>query len=611
MTGIFHALRYVGNYKKYVFLNILSNIFYAIVSSSVFILVAPFLDLLFKYSADEVKSILSSPRPGFKFSTGYINESIKFYLAYFVCQGGKPLALIVMCVSVWTLTVLKNFFRYAAMYCIAPIRNGVVYDLRNSMYAHALRVRASVMNNEKKGDIISRMSNDVNEIEWSIMQTLEMIFREPIILVLISGMMFFISWKLTLYMLLLMPLALVSIRIISIFLKRKAVEARKMLADVMSRIEESLQNFKIIKAFSREEYFTEKFRQENQKFKNKSIQVYRLTDLGSPLNEVIVVTILMIILYSGGTMVFSGELDSALFITYFGLASQLIPPVKQLSQAYANIQKGIAAEKRIREILDLPLEHDPQENLPLAMHLKSEIRFENVYFTHQGRSEPALNNINLTIEKGKMTALVGKSGSGKTTLTECLLKLYEPQKGTIYWDGLDICKLNTSSLRNKIALVSQEVLLFNDTVLNNISFGSSEFLPSEIEWAARIAHAHDFIMKLPMTYQTLIGDRGNLLSGGQKQRLSLARAILRKPSLLILDEATSALDPESEKAIKDAMDEIRKETTLLVIAHRISTIRNADKIVMMEEGKITAVGTHEELIRNNKSYEEWCRLQGG
>lgn len=609
MTGIFHALKYMGNYKKYVSLNIISNMLFAVTSSSVLILVAPFLDLLFKYSEEEVQGILSSSLPPFEWKTESLNLGIKYYLATLIQAGGKPLALIYMCIVVWLLTFLKNLFRYSAMYFIAPIRNGVVYDLRNKMYAHAIRIQASSMNNEKKGDILSRMSNDVNEIEWSIMQTVEMIFREPLILMIISGMMFFISWKLTLYMLLLMPFALISIRLIAVFLKRKAGEARVLLADVMSRMEESLQNFKIIKAFGREKYFTEKFFQENKKFRDKSIQVYRLTDLGSPLNEVIVVSILMIILYSGGSMVFRGELESALFITYFGLASQLIPPVKQLSQAYANIQKGKAAEKRINEILNLPQENMESSGLSLAEDLKTGIRFDGVSFTYPGRKEAALNNITLEIQKGKMLALVGQSGSGKTTLTECILKLYEPQLGSIFWNDKNYREINTSSLRSKISLVSQEILLFNDSVFNNITFGDSVYTPADVEQAAKLAHAHDFIMRLPQGYMTPIGDRGNLLSGGQKQRLSLARALLRKPSLLILDEATSALDPESENAIREALSEIRKTTTIIIIAHRLSTIRDADEIVMMHDGEIVCSGNHDELIEKSPEYKKWFSQQ--
>lgn len=599
----------MGQYKKFVTLNILSNILFAITSSLVLILVAPFLDLLFKYSDKEVHHILSSPPPSFQWNSESINLGIKYYLATLIQAGGKPLALIYMCIAVWLLTFLKNFFRYAAMYFIAPIRNGVVYDLRNKMYAHAIRIHASSMNNEKKGDILSRMTNDVNEIEWSIMQTVEMIFREPLILILISGMMFFISWKLTLYMLLLMPFALISIRLIAVFLKRKAGEARILLADVMSRMEESLQNFKIIKAFGREIYFTEKFMQENKKFRDKSIQVYRLTDLGSPLNEVIVISILMIILYSGGSMVFRGELESALFITYFGLASQLIPPVKQLSQAYANIQKGKAAEKRIHEILNLPQENIQSPGLSVADELKTGICFKGVSFSYPGRKEPALNNITLEIQKGKMLALVGQSGSGKTTLTECILKLYEPQKGAIFWNDKNYKEINTSSIRNKISLVSQEILLFNDSVFNNITFGDTFYTPAQVEEAAKLAHAHDFIMRLPQGYMTPIGDRGNLLSGGQKQRLSLARALLRKPEILILDEATSALDPESENAIREALSEIRNTTTIIIIAHRLNTIRDADEIVMMHEGEILCTGNHSELLEKSPEYRKWFDTQ--
>jgi len=609
MKGVFHALKYIGPYRRYVLLNIISNIFFAFFSASVLLLAAPFLDLLFKYSMEEVGQIVSAPPPSLALSNESIQAQIRYILAGWIWSGGKPLALIYMCFCVWILTFLKNFFRYMAMYFLAPIRNGVVHDLRNKLYDHAIRMEVRVLSNERKGDILSRISNDVSEIEWSIMQTLEMIFREPIVLLLILTMMCVISFKITVYMLALLPLALVSIRLISIFLKSRARLARKRLADLMNRMEETLHNVKIIKAFNREEFFSQKFREENRRFRDTSVQVYRLTDLASPLNEVIVVSILMLILYIGGIMVFKDELSSSLFITYFGLASQLIPPVKQLSIAYSNIQKGKAAEQRIEEILNLPQENLTAQGKVRVSGLVREIRLEDVVFTHSGRTQPALNGISMVIPAGKMVALAGASGSGKTTLSECLMKFNIPSQGKIFWDGTDLNDIETASLRKCIGWVSQEILLFHDTVYNNVTFGNNSFSPSEVEKACRMAHAHEFIQELPEKYQTIIGDRGNFLSGGQKQRLSLARALLLNPSLLILDEATSSLDSESEQCIHRSLEELRGKMTILIIAHRMNTLKKADIIYMMHQGKIENQGTHELLLASSSRYNEWIKSQ--
>lgn len=497
-----------------------------------------------------------------------------------------------------------------AMYFIAPIRNGVVRDLRNRMYSKSLDLPLSYYSEEKKGDLMSRMTTDVQEIEWSIMQTLEMIFREPLTVVILFTLMLMISAKLTLYIICLLPIAALVIAILGKSLKNSARKTKETLGGLISIIEETLGSLKVIKAFNAENGMKEKFRENNQTYFNQSVKVYRKTDLASPLTEIIVTGILMLILFIGGKMVFDGELTAALFITYFGLASQLIPPIKQITSSYNNIQKGIASEERIDKILKADnLIHDV-ENAEKCQGFKTAIEYKNVSFAyHKGDEGYVLKNIDLKIEKGKTVALVGQSGSGKTTLADMLPRFYEADKGEILFDGKDLKKLNTASLRKHIGVVTQESMLFNDTIAANISFGLEGVSEEEIKTAAKIANAHEFIMQLQNGYKTNIGDRGGKLSGGQRQRISIARAVLRNPDILILDEATSALDTESEKQVQEALANLMKNRTSLVIAHRLSTIMNADEIVVMNKGEIIERGTHKELFEKNGSYRKLCDMQ--
>lgn len=610
MKNLFSALKYTTNYKGYVILNVIFNVLFAVFSAASLLLIASFIDLLFKTEPMHIVKVAASPRPQFSFTSEYISSASKYYLAGLVVSLGKPTALMMICGAAFFLTFFKNICRYLAMFFIAPIRIGVVRDLRNKLFGKALNLPLSYYSEEKKGDLMSRMTTDVQEIEWSIMQTLEMIFREPLTIFILFGMMLLISAKLTLYIILLLPIAALFIVIIGKGIKNSSRASKESLGGLIAIIEETLGSLKVIKAFNAISFMRSKFENTNEVFYGQSVKVYRKTDLGSPLTETIVMGILMAILFVGGKMVFSGDLDGALFITYFGLASQLIPPIKQITVSYNNIQKGRVSEDRIDRILLADDQIVDKQDAKALPPLNREIEYRNLSFAyHKGDDGYVLKNINLKIPKGKTIALVGQSGSGKTTLADMLPRFYDADKGELLVDGVNVKDAKIESLRQLVGVVTQESILFNDTVHNNIAFGNTAVTRTEVIEAAKIANAHGFIDSLPAGYDTIIGDRGGKLSGGQRQRLSIARAILKDPDILILDEATSALDTESEKLVQEALGNLMKNRTSLVIAHRLSTIANADEIIVMQKGEIIERGNHTELLVLNGTYKKLCDMQ--
>jgi ABC-type multidrug transport system fused ATPase/permease subunit len=611
MGRLFSVLKYTRNYKGYTALNILFNILFAIFSAATLALIGPFVELLSKSNSVDILQLAFKGPPPFSMSSRFFQEASSYWLAALILAKGKTCTLILICVIVFILTFMKNVCRYLAMFFIAPIRNGVVRDLRNRLYSKSLQLPLSYYSEEKKGDLMSRMTADVQEIEWSIMQTLEMIFREPLTVVILFTMMLLVSLKLTLYILLLLPVAALVIVILGRSLKHAARRTKATLGELISVIEETLGSLKVIKGFNAEKSMNEKFGNINQTFYQQSVIVYRKTDLSSPLTETIVTAILMLILFLGGSMVFSGEITGPSFFTYFALASQLIPPIKQITTSYNNIQKGVASEERIGKILgaDEVIHESPKART--ADRFEEAIEFNNLWFAYQRKGDEGyvLRDINLRIERGKTVALVGQSGSGKTTLADMIPRFYDPDTGHLLIDGTDVRELTLSSLRSLIGIVTQESMLFNDTVYGNIAFGRGPVPVEKVIAAAKVANAHDFITQLPKGYDTIIGDRGGKLSGGQRQRLSIARAVLNDPQILILDEATSALDTESEKLVQDALANLMKGRTSIVIAHRLSTIVNADEIVVMHRGEIVEKGSHSELVEQNGAYKKLCDLQ--
>ena len=619
---LFSVLKYIKGYWNYAFLNIAFNILFSICSVVSITLIFPFLKLLTSGNA-ELLALYNNPRPAFsifKIST-YIFDEFNYQITSLIfvhgtapdaILNGKVEALILICIIVFVMTFFKNLFRYLAMFFIAPIRNGVVRDLRNKLHKKSLHLPLSYYSDERKGDLMSRITNDVVEIEFGIMTSLEIIFREPLTILMFLSSMIAISPKLTLYVFMLMPIAAIFIILIGKSLKRASQRSKETLGNLFAIIDETLGGIKIIKAFTGEKFIQQKFESVNQTFYKQSVGVYRRTDLSSPLSESIVVGILMVILFIGGRMVIfkEGGLDAETFILYFVAASQIIPPIKQMTIAYGFIQKGVASEERINRILDAPLVINNSDNPVKIKTFNKKIEFKNVSFAYKkGDSGYVLKSINLVVEKGKTLALVGQSGSGKTTLADMIPRFYDTDSGELLIDDINIREIELTSLRQQIGVVSQESILFNDTVFNNIAFGLPNVSEEDVISAAKIANAHEFIINLSEGYKTNIGDRGSKLSGGQKQRLSIARAILKNPSILILDEATSALDTESEKLVQEALFNLMKNRTSIVIAHRLSTISNADEIIVMNKGEIIERGNHAELLALNGTYKKLCDMQ--
>lgn len=573
--------------------------------------IMPFLDLLFKNDTTEFLALIQKGKPAFHFSIDYLKDWFYYVMANQIILLGKAQVLVMICITVIVFTVLKNISRYMAMYFLSPIRNGVVRDLRNKMFNKTLELPLSYYSNERKGDLMSRMTSDVIEIEWSIMQTLELIFREPLQIIIYISILIYISGYLTLYVVILLPITGLIVNVIGKSLKRNAQKSKEILGHLFSIMEETLGGLKIIKAFTAEGYIKKKFSDVNEAHTVQSIKLYRKVDLTSPISETFVIATLMLILYIGGNMVFDGAgLTASAFILYFGFASQIVPPIKQITQAYNNIQKGVASEERINKILDAEITITEKKDSKKLSGFNSGIEFKNVSFAyHKGDAVHVLKNINLNVPKGKTIALVGQSGSGKTTLADMVPRFYDVDEGELLIDGNNVKDLKIKNLREQIGMVSQESILFNDTVFNNIAFGISNATKEDVMNAAKIANAHDFIVAMPDGYDTNIGDRGGKLSGGQRQRISIARAVLKNPPILILDEATSALDTESEKLVQDALSNLMQNRTSIVIAHRLSTIANADEIIVMQQGQIAERGTHVQLIAQNGIYKKLCDMQ--
>src|ERR1700757_267583 len=609
---LFSVFKYIKGYWNHAWMNIICNVLFSVFSLFSLVLVKPFLDLLFLHDEAFYKEVLQKGAPAFHPNSAYLNDAFTYHLSGLISNQGKLSALLFICIVIVLLTFFKNLFRYMAMFALAPIRNGVVRDLRNRLMDKVLHLQLSYFSNEKKGDIMSRITSDVSEIEWSIMQSLELVFREPLLVVMSLGLLIAISPYLTLYVFLLLPIAGLLVALIGKSLKRNATKGKHVLGQLFIAMEETLGGLKIIKAFTGERFVSDKFKKINEDYTKISVRIYRKTDLSSPLTEVIVTAILMLIMYIGGKMVMGADssLSASSFITYIIVASQIIPPVKQITQAYNSIQKGVASEERINKILHAENTITEIANPTEIKSFNQKIEFKDVSFAYnRGDAGHVLQHVNLIIPKGKTIALVGQSGSGKTTLTDMIARFYDSDEGEILFDDVNIKNATLKSVRNLLGMVSQEPILFNDSVFNNIAFGLDNITEQQVMEAARIANAHDFIMQMPEGYQTNVGDRGTKLSGGQRQRISIARAVLKNPPILILDEATSALDSENERMVQDALQKLMQNRTTVVIAHRLSTIVNADEIVVLEKGQIIERGSHKQLLEQNGTYFRLFQMQ--
>ncbi len=603
MRSFFKILRFAGPYKLYAALNVLFNILAVFFSLASFTLFIPILQMLFHqieipHSAPELKLTIDSIRDNFYYFTGHLLETY-----------GNEKMLVYIGVLIIVLYFLKNLFRYLAMYFLAVVRNGVVKDIRNILYRKILILPLSYFNEKRKGDIIARMTTDVQEVEWSIMSSLEMAFRDPITMLTYLIFLFITSPSLTIFVLVLLPVSGFIIGRIGKSLKRTSDKGQKKMGFLLSMIEETISGLRIIKAFNAIDFADKRFRNTNHDYNRLMVRLYRKRDLASPLSEFLSACVVTIVLWYGGKLVFTpgNFLDAATFLVYLGVFSQLMPPAKAITQAYYNIKKGVASVERIEQVLAEP---EVIEEKPGAISKKtflSTIEYRNVSFAYARDS--VLKNIDLTIDKGRTIAVVGPSGGGKSTLVDLLPRFYDCSQGEILIDGIKIRDLVITDLRGLMGIVSQETILFNDTVFNNIAFGMENISHEEVIAAAKVANAHEFIERMPEGYETNIGDRGTKLSGGQRQRLSIARAVLKNPPILILDEATSALDTESERLVQQALENLMRNRTSIVIAHRLSTTQFADEIIVMQHGYLLERGTHIDLLKKNGIYRKLYELQ--
>lgn len=603
MKEFFRILRFAKPYWAYGVANIVFNILTVVFSLVSLTMIIPFLGLLFGTQAKVYEA------PELSLSASSITQNFYFHITQIIDTKGEVEALFFICMLVLVMFFFRNLFRYLALYFLSPIRNGVVRDMRNALHKKVLDLPIGYYTEKRKGDIVARMTADLVEIEWSIMSSLEMIFKDPLNIIIFLGTLVFLSPQLTVFVAVLFPITGFLIARIGKSLKRSSQKGQGKMGELLSNIDETIGGLRIIKAFNAEPRTQESFEENSDSYSRIMTKLLRKKDLSSPMSEFSSTIVLICVMWFGGQLVLGSEssLSPESFIGYIVIFSQIIPPAKSFTSAFYYIQKGSASAQRVTEILDTenPIQ-DPVKPKGSANFAK-EISFNNVSFSYE--SQEVLSNIQLNIQKGKSIALVGQSGSGKSTIADLVARFYDIENGEILIDGINIKDYKLADLRQLMGIVSQESILFNDTVLNNIALGKPNASEQEVIAAAKTANAHEFISQMDNGYQSNIGEGGNKLSGGQKQRLSIARAILKNPAILILDEATSALDTESEKLVQEALNKLMQNRTSLVIAHRLSTIQHADDIVVLKEGKIVEYGPHAALLQKEGVYKRLHALQ--
>ena len=603
-TSLIKILRFGYPYKTFAFLNIFFNLLYAFFSALSFVSLIPMLKVLFNTNKN---NFVEAEYKGIMNIHIYLKESLKNYLSKRLEDDVESTLVFSICLVIM-LFLLKNVCNYLALFFITFLKNGILKDLRNATYNKIIHFPISYFNKKSKGDLITRVTSDVNEIQNSYLSILELIFREPFTILFSLLVMFFFSIKLTLFVLVFVPLSGLIISSIGKRLKIDSSKIQQKQSDFISILDETINGQRIIKSSNAIPLFKEKFYRASKSFYLFSNKLYQRSSLAGPVSEFLGVVAIGILLWFGGNMVLvEGNLSNTTFLVYIGLAYNILTPAKGMSKSSYSIQKGIAAADRIQEILDLNYVLKDDKNAIPKNKLEKNIVFDKVWFNYENRT--VINDLSFEIKKGEVVALIGPSGSGKTTLTHLLNRFYDVDKGNLKIDGIPYKKILLKSLYEMIGTVTQDPILFNDSIYNNILLGKKSAKETEIFNASKVANAHEFIKKLPKGYQTNIGELGNKLSGGEKQRITIARALLKDPDLLILDEATSALDSEAEMKVQQALDKLMKNRTSLIIAHKISTIKKADTILILDKGQIINSGKHEELLVKSNYYKSWVKKQ--
>lgn len=605
MSNLKKIYRFAKPYKKQVYLNIICNIFYALFSTLSLVTLIPVLKVIFK---DTEPVTVKPVYMGIDKLKVFIEKSLNYYLTQTINEYGQFYVLMFIIGIIITLFLLKNFTNYLGLYYATHLRNGVIKDLRTEAYQKVVKLPFSYYSATTKGDVIARITTDVNEISNSFMNFLEMIVKQPLTIVFTLGTMFVLSTKLTLFVLVFIPIAGYIISKVGKSLKKRSMRVQEQQGKLLSILEETVGGLKVIKAFTAESIFSRKFKNINENLFNSSNAVANRQNLASPLSELLGIIVIGVLLVYGGYLVFEDEtMEAGFFLGYILLAYNILTPAKDISKASYSLKRGDASAERINDLLEANVMIGDKHDAVEKSSFESGITIENINFRYE--EENVLHNFSLTVPKGQTVALVGQSGSGKSTIANLLTRFYDVQEGSIKIDGIDIRDYKLYALRKLMGLVTQDSILFNDTIYSNVALGKENATEQEIIEALKVANAYEFVKTLPEGIQTNIGDSGNKLSGGQRQRLSIARAVLKNPPIMILDEATSALDTESERLVQEALENMMQNRTSVVIAHRLSTIQKADRIIVMQKGKIVEQGTHDELLAYNGTYKKLVSMQ--